>query len=147
MKVKRATTYALHATMYMVRHVTQLPVTVETIARAEQIPPQYLAKILPQLARAGFLKAGAGRKKGYVFARDPEEISLLELLETVEGRSIFGDCFMGHNGCPGVSAGCRMYAVWRESVGGLTDYLAQTSLAAAAWNHPDHRFDELDRGK
>jgi Rrf2 family protein len=142
MKVKQATAYALHAMMYMVRHVTQLPVTVDAIARAEHIPPRYLAKILPQLARAGLVKT-AGRKKGYLFARDPRDISLLELLEAVEGRSLFADCFMHHGDCPG-AADCRIHAVWQESVARVTDYLAETSLAAAAWIHPEHRFEQVD---
>jgi Rrf2 family protein len=142
MKVKQATAYAMHAMMYMVRHVTQLPVTAETVARAEQIPPRYLAKILPQLARAGFLKTAGSRRKGYVFARDPQDIRLLELIEAIEGRPLFGHCFMRHGDCPG-AAHCNIYAVWKKSTAQMSSYLAHTSLAAAAWDHPDHRFDAV----
>ncbi len=54
MKVSKASAYGLHALMYMVRHLTQLPATVETMAQAEGIPTGYLGRILQQLARAGW---------------------------------------------------------------------------------------------
>ena len=43
MKVSKTAAYSLHALMYMVRHITQLPATTNTIAKAEGIPPGYLA--------------------------------------------------------------------------------------------------------
>ncbi|MHC4084138.1 MAG: Rrf2 family transcriptional regulator [Planctomycetota bacterium] len=52
MKVSQATAYALHAMMYMVRHITQLPATTATIAKAEGIPAGYLAKIFRRLVKA-----------------------------------------------------------------------------------------------
>lgn len=57
MKVKQAMAYALHALMYMVRHITQLPVTAGSIAKAEGIPAGYLAKIFRQLVKANIVKA------------------------------------------------------------------------------------------
>ena len=54
MKVKKATSYGLHALMYMVRHVTQLPVTTNTIAKGEGIPHEYLAKIFQKLTTPTF---------------------------------------------------------------------------------------------
>ncbi|MHC4286347.1 MAG: RrF2 family transcriptional regulator, partial [Planctomycetota bacterium] len=92
MKVSQATAYALHAMMYMVRHITQLPATTATIAKAEGIPAGYLAKIFRRLVKARLVRSVRGRKRGYVFARTPEEISLLELFEVVEGGPLFEDC-------------------------------------------------------
>ena len=92
MKVKRSSAYALHVLMYMVRHSTQLPVTTSTIAKAEGIPSDYLVKILQQLGKAGSVRATRGRKSGYIFARPPEDISLLELFEFIEGSPLFDDC-------------------------------------------------------
>lgn len=143
MKVKQATSYALHAMMYMVRHVTQLPVTTGTIAKAEGISPGYLSKIFHQLAKADLVKATSERKKGYLFAKPAEDISLLELFEAVEGGPLFNECFMSHCQCGGTPQNCRIYATWRNAMKKVADYLAETSLVTAAWNHPDHRFNEL----
>jgi len=126
--------------MYMVRHSTQLPATAVTVAKAEGIPPDYLAKIFQQLAKARFVKAVRGRKRGYVFARPPEQISLLDLFEAVEGRALFDDCFMRHCECGGTPESCRIYSIWTEATREIKKELEATTIAAAAWNHPEHRF-------
>jgi Rrf2 family protein len=142
-KVSQASAYALHALMYMVRHMTQLPVTSGAIARAEGMPAGYLAKVMQQLARAGFVRSVRGRQRGYVFARSPEEVSLLELFETLEGRRLFGDCPLRHCACGGTSENCRIYAQWNSATQKIRELLAEASVVSAAWNHPEHRFDEL----
>lgn len=143
MKVKRATAYSLHAVMYMVRHATQLPVTVNVIAKAEGIPFGYLSKIFQKLIKADIIKTSKDHKRGYVFAREPEEISLLELFETIEGGPLFTDCFMKHCECGGTPENCSIYACWIKSTKKINDYLTNTSIVDAAWHHPEHRFHEL----
>ncbi len=143
MKVKRATAYSLHAVMYMIRHATQLPVTVNVIAKAEGIPFGYLSKIFQKLIKSNILKTSKDHKKGYVFAREPEEISLLELFETIEGGPLFADCFMKHCECGGTPENCSIYACWIKSTKKINDYLTNTSIVDAAWHHPEHRFHEL----
>jgi len=142
-KVSQASAYALHALMYMVRHMTQLPATSGAIAKAEGIPASYLAKVLQQLARAGFVRSVRGRHCGYVFARSPEEFSLLELFETLEGRPLFSDCPLRHCACGGTRQNCRIFAQWSIATEKIRELLAQTSVVAAAWNHPEHCFDEI----
>ena len=143
MKITKATAYALHAMMYMVRHITQLPVTTGTIAKAEGIPPGYLAKILQRLAKARFVKSMKGYKRGYVFAKPPEEISLLELLEVMEGGPLFDDCPLKHCECGGTPENCYILAQWVSATKEMNRLFAETSVATAAWNHPQHRFHDL----
>ncbi|UCG56729.1 MAG: Rrf2 family transcriptional regulator [Phycisphaerales bacterium] len=140
MRISKATAYGLHALMFMVRHITQLPVTTETMAKGEGIPPGYLAKIFQRLVGAGFVRAVRGSDRGYVFARRPEEISLLELFEAMEGGPLFSECFLKHCDCGGTTENCRIYAEWVRATDEVNRLLADTSVAAAAWNHPDHRF-------
>lgn len=143
MKVKQATAYALHALMYMVRHITQMPVTAGSIAKAEGIPAGYLAKIFQRLVKANIVKASKGPRKGYVFARPPEEINLLELFEVIEDGSLFDECFMKHCECGGTPENCYIYACWLRTTKKLSELLAETSIVTATWNHPEHRFNEL----
>lgn len=140
MKITKSAGYALHALMYMVRHNTQLPVSALTVAKAEGIPSDYLAKIFQQLAKARFVKAVRGRKRGYVFARPPEQISLLELFEAIESRPLFDDCFMRHCECGGTPESCRIYSIWTDATREIKKELDATTVASAAWNHPEHRF-------
>lgn len=143
MKITQAGAYALHALMYMVRHVTQLPVTTGTIAKAEGIPPGYLAKIFQRLVKARIIRSVRGRSRGYVFARPPEEINLLELFEVIEGGPLFGECLLKYCECGGTPENCRIYATWLSATEKINQLLAETSIVAAAWNHPEHRFQSL----
>ena len=143
MKIKKSAAYALHALMYMVRHKTQLPVTTRTIAKAEGIPADYLAKVFQTLTKSRFVKSVRGNKKGYVFNKPPEEISLFELIEVMEGESLFDDCFMKHCKCGGTKSNCRIYSLWLNSTKRIRELLEQTTVENAAWNHPEHRFDIL----
>ena len=143
MKVSQASSYALHALMYMVRHMTQLPVTSGVIAQAEGMPAGYLAKVMQQLARAGFVRSVRGRHRGYVFARRPEEVSLLELFERLEGRSLFDECPLKYCDCGGTIQNCRILAVWSGATEKIKQLLTETTVVSAAWNHPEHRFGEL----
>ena len=143
MKVKKSTAYALHALMYMVRHITQLPVTTNTIAKGEGIPPEYLAKIFQQLTKARIVKGLKGRKKGHIFARSPEEISLLEVIKSIEGESLFDDCPIKHCECGGSPENCNIYAQWISATRKINALFEETSLSTIAWNHPEHRFHSL----
>jgi len=143
MKVTRSTAYALHALMYMVRHSTQLPATTDTIAKAEGIPSGYLAKIFQRLVKAGFVRAVRGRNRGYIFARPPEEIGLLELFEAIEGGPLFDDCFLKHCECSGTPENCRIFSIWFNTTRQIKELLEETTVASATWNHPQHRFLSL----
>ncbi|MHC4260261.1 MAG: RrF2 family transcriptional regulator [Planctomycetota bacterium] len=143
MKVTQAAAYSLHAMTYMVRHITQLPATTDTIAKAEGIPSGYLAKIFQRLVKANFVRSVRGRKRGYVFAKPPEEISLLELFEVIEGGPLFEDCFLRHCDCGGTPDNCYIYAQWAGATKRLNQLLAETSVVTAAWHHPEHRFHSL----
>lgn len=143
MKITRSAAYALHALMYMVRHNTQLPATTSTIAKAEGIPSDYLAKIFQKLVKNGFVKAVRGPKKGYVFAKSPEQISVLELLEAIESEPLFDDCILKHCECGGTQENCRVFSTWIDATRQLKKLLEETTVTAAAWSHPEHRFMSL----
>lgn len=143
MKVSKATAYALHGLMYMVRHITQLPATTQTIAKAEGVPSGYLAKIFQRLAKAGIVKSVKVQNRGYVFARPPEEISLLELFEVMEGGALFEDCLLRHCECGGTPDNCYIYSRWLGATTKINQLFAETNLVTAAWNHPEHRFNSL----
>ena len=143
MKVSRDAAYAMHAMMYMVRHDDQLPGTAETIAEAEGVPVEPLSRILHRLVAAGYVRAVRHPHEGYVFSRSPEEISLLELFEAVEDRSLFDDCPLRHCQCGGTPGNCHIFAQWVSATRRIKTLVEETTIVDAARNHPEHRFDEL----
>jgi Rrf2 family protein len=140
MKVSLGAAYGMHALMFMTRHITQLPMTATNIAKAEGIPVKYLAKILHRLALANIIKASKGAVKGYILAKSPEQISLLDILDAIEKRPLFKECLMKHCACGGTTENCTIYKKWNSVTEEFVKFLARTSLESVTWHHPEHRF-------
>src|SRR5262249_26298454 len=85
MKLTRATGYALQALVFLARGGGGRPVASHDIAAAHGIPEQFLAKVLKPLVSAGVLRSVKGPNGGYRLARPAREITLLEVVESVEG--------------------------------------------------------------
>lgn len=85
MKLSRSTEYALKALEFMVHHVPGEPVAARTIARHQQIPLGYLLKVMQQLVRGGILLSQRGPQGGFILARPPGGITLLEIIQAIEG--------------------------------------------------------------
>jgi len=65
------------------------------------------------------------------------------LVEAIEGQSMFDDCPLRHCACGGTLQNCRIFSQWVSATRRLKELLGETTIAAAAWNHPEHRFDKL----
>jgi len=85
MKVSRASSYAIHALVYMATKKLNHPVASHHIARARGIPERFLVKVLKPLVSARVLQSVKGPNGGYWLAKGPTEITLLEILEAVDG--------------------------------------------------------------
>ncbi|CAN5253154.1 Rrf2 family transcriptional regulator [soil metagenome] len=89
--------YALQALAELGRSGGDAPVPIGELARRREIPVQFLEQLFATLRRAGILKSQRGVKGGYTFARPPGEITVLEVVELLEGplgrddAGIFGD--------------------------------------------------------
>ena len=139
MKVNQAGAYGLHALMYMVRHMTLLPATVEAIARTEGIPARHLSEVLQCLTQAGFVQVVHGREHGYVFARPPEEIIPVELLEALEGQSLCDDRAWRYCERGGMSPDGRILAPWVADPSRIEELFEEKTIVAAAWKDLERR--------
>ena len=77
--------YAVRALAELVRSGGAGPVPIGEIARRREIPVQFLEGLFATLRRAGILQSQRGVKGGYSFARPPEELTVLEVVEALEG--------------------------------------------------------------
>jgi Rrf2 family cysteine metabolism transcriptional repressor len=77
--------YALRALTELARIGAESPVPIGELARRREIPVQFLEQLFAVLRRAGLLKSQRGVKGGYLFARDPSEITVLDLVELLDG--------------------------------------------------------------
>src|SRR5438105_7961947 len=85
MRLTRASSYALHAVSYMAAQKQNRPIASHLIARARGIPERFLLKVLKPLVSARVLHSVKGPNGGYRLARSPADISLLEVIEAVDG--------------------------------------------------------------
>ena len=85
MRLSKGTTYAVNGLMALAGMKATGPVQLKEIASSRGLPANYLAKIFGQLARAKILRSYRGARRGFMFARPPQQITLLDIYEAVEG--------------------------------------------------------------
>ena len=73
---------------YIASHPKDGTILSLTIAKEYSIPLEYLHKILQQLCKAGILKSKRGPRGGFVIGRDPSEITLLQIIEAIDGPAL-----------------------------------------------------------
>lgn len=88
MKISRSTGYALIAVGYIAQHYQDGAVLAQRISKEYTIPLEYLLKILQQLVRANVLRSKRGPRGGFFLAKNAEDITLLEIIEAVDGPMI-----------------------------------------------------------
>jgi Rrf2 family protein len=88
MRISRATGYGILAVGYLLKHKDDGIVMSQTIAKEYGIPVEYFLKILQQLVRANVLRSKRGPRGGFSLARNPQKITLLQVIEAVDGPMI-----------------------------------------------------------
>jgi Rrf2 family cysteine metabolism transcriptional repressor len=94
------------------------PVPIATLAERRGIPDQFLEQLFSTLRRAGLLTSHRGMKGGYTLARPPEEITVLQVVQALDGRV----------GQEADEAG----GIWAEGVGALRGVFSQVTIAEIA---------------
>lgn len=97
------------------------------IAKCSAVPPLYLPKIINSLSRCGLVITRRGYHGGVSLARHPAEISLLEIVEAVEGEAWLGKCLLGMDECK-CRVNCVTHAFWNRIRCEITEELRKTSL-------------------
>ena len=88
MKISRSTGYALVAVGYIAQNYSEGAVLAARVSKEYDIPLEYLLKILQQLVRANVLRSKRGPRGGFFLARPAESISMLQIVEAVDGPMI-----------------------------------------------------------
>jgi Rrf2 family transcriptional regulator, cysteine metabolism repressor len=85
MKLSRTVAYALQATLQLARSTTGSPTPCSRLAADGKMPERFLLQILRNLVAHGILESTRGVDGGYMLGRGPAEISLLEIIEAIDG--------------------------------------------------------------
>jgi Rrf2 family protein len=85
MRLTRASSYALHALVFMAAQKHNRPVASHIVAQARGIPEKFLLKVLKPLVSARVLSSVKGPNGGYRLTRPPSAVSMLAIVEAVDG--------------------------------------------------------------
>ena len=129
--------YGVRALIDLAKHVGEGPVQRAEIAKRRLIPESYLDHLLAQLRRAGYLRSTRGPGGGHELARGPDEITLLEVLESLEGSLAPMECV---NEAPGSDAGalCGQQWVWQDIYADMRVRLGDTTIADLVEHEREH---------
>lgn len=133
MRLTRAGEYAVRCMIYLAHKGRGVQVSKQEIAECADIPAHFLAKIAQDLARANMIAIKQGSKGGYSLLKNPEEISLLEVVEVMIGEIYLNDC-VGRSVTCTVSKHCSVHKVWEYARNQLRETLAEVSLAQLSAN-------------
>ncbi len=123
--------YGLRLLLELTERGSNGPVDLGSVARSQDIPEMYLSKLVVPLKAAGILRSERGAKGGYELAGRPEDITMLRVVEALEGRSSLLECTANQDACAR-SGDCRTLPVWAGLDRVIKNYLGGISLADAA---------------
>jgi Rrf2 family protein len=130
MKLTRASSYALQALVHLVDQPPERPVASHVVAEARGIPERFLLKVLKPLVSARVLLSVKGPNGGYRLARPARQVTLLEVVEAVDGP-IQGDAPpVGKNGAAALDR--QLQKTCDTAAGLVRDRLARVTLADLA---------------
>ena len=128
MQITRQADYAVRAVLHLSRVENHKRAATSVIAREQNIPPSFLAKIISQLSIAGLLHTSRGAHGGVILARKPSDISLLEVVEAIDGPIQLNEC-VTNTGICNFAANCPIRAVWCEAQEDLVKRLKNINFA------------------
>ncbi len=127
MQITRQADYAVRAVLHLSRTGDQRTAT-SVIAEEQRIPPSFLAKIISQLSIAGLLHTSRGARGGVTLARDAKDITLLEVIEAIDGPIKLNEC-VGDSGTCSFEENCPLRPVWCDAQEELVGRLKGTNFA------------------
>ncbi len=128
MQITRQADYAVRAVLYLARLGQEERAATSQVAQEQHIPPSFLAKIISQLSIAGLLHTSRGARGGVTLAREPKDITLLEVIEAIDGPIMLNEC-VGETGTCTFDEECPLRPVWCEAQNDLVARLKNTNFA------------------
>lgn len=129
MQITRQADYAVRAVLHLSELNNGGRAPTSKIASEQNIPPSFLAKIVSQLSVAGVVQTSRGARGGVSLARNAADISLLEVIEAIDGPITLNECVADPSACV-FGDDCKVHKVWCEAQAQLVNRLAGTNFAS-----------------
>lgn len=105
--------YALQAVLYLALKPAGEMTSIKDLAANLGIPYHFVAKILQDLTHRGLLASQKGPNGGFAMAMEPKEITLLHIVEAIDGVAFTNGCVLGFSECSGKNP-CAVHNQWGE---------------------------------
>lgn len=135
MQISRRADYGVRVILDLASLPEDLRASTEDISARQHIPAPFLAKIISQLSLAGLVTTQRGAGGGVALARPASEISLLQVLEALEGPVRLNRCVIQPDACPR-NEFCQVHLVWAQAQADLVQVLQATTFDALADPRP-----------
>jgi Rrf2 family protein len=134
MKLSPAAELAIRGVVVLAEYYGQGPTTLKTICEERGLPKQYLVKLFSQLAKADIVTAIRGKRGGYAMARDPKTVTLLDVVEAIEGPLALNFCQYTPPKCEQID--CPVRPMWTELQGVIRRKLSSMTIGGCAAIQP-----------
>lgn len=117
--------------VYIAAWETDKICSINEISDAEKVPREYLAKILKELSLQGLLHSYKGINGGYRLAKNREDITFLDIIESMQGKIMVNDCIRhsDESGCSKKPM-CAMHSFWKGEQDRVVKSLSSVNLAS-----------------
>lgn len=126
MKYSKATDYALHTMLFLVKTSPKETMSVQRLAESQDVSPTYLSKILTNLVKAGMIESSSGVSGGYKLRSNWADISFLDVIQAIEGTASLFDCSFDHG------PQCPVQRIVLKGENKMESYFRDTTLADLA---------------
>lgn len=128
MEITKAADYGLRAMYRLGQTPKETSALIGDIAIEMNIPAQFLHKVMPRLVKAGLVRSRRGARGGYKLAKDPMDISLLDIVQAIDGPIFINRCLFDKDDC-NLEHDCSIRPVFAKAQSALRQVLAQHKLA------------------
>lgn len=111
--------YGIRAVIYLAnRPLSDGKTEIKKISKDLDLPTPFLAKILQQLAKKKILSSSKGPHGGFSLLKDPRKITLIDIVNTIDGEDVFTSCLMHNGSCEGIEKNkvrCTLHEDYEKS--------------------------------
>lgn len=131
MKLSRAGDYGMRTVLALAERPPSAVVSVRELSQEQGVPTAFLAKVVGRLTEAGILRTHRGATGGTSLAKAPAAISMLEVVEAIDGPIVLNFCLACKGTCR-FESDCVVMDAWAEAQAQLRRTLADTDFQALA---------------
>ena len=120
--------YAISAVIALSKQPEGATVSAAELAKPLNCPAAYLSQLLSKLKPSGIIQSKRGQHGGVMLGKAPKEITLMAIIEAIDGTDFFERCFLGVEGCGNIEP-CPFHQFWSAERNKIQTWLSETTFA------------------